>query len=135
MSSLDEPHISPSLGMTTSSNSFPRLALTCAASSIPRAFRRRQHARTARLLRLSGGALTAFLHLFFARSAAEGHTSCFLFTEFKNGQERTSCHRGCGRLGCACNLGTLGIHARIKLCVTKLLMLKIPFKDTDTDGF
>ena len=63
----------------------PRLALTYAASLIQRASQRRLHVRAATLLRLSGGALTAFLHVYSARSAAESHTSCFLFTEFKNG--------------------------------------------------
>lgn len=84
-------------------NFSPRSALTYAASSILRAFPRRPHARVASLLRLSGGALTAFLHLYSARSAAKNHISDFLFTEFKNGSEDTSCHRGCARLGCVCN--------------------------------
>ena len=72
----------------------PRLALTYAASSILRAFRQRLHARAASLRRLSGGAPTVFLHLYSAGSAAKSRTSCFLFTEFKNGWESTSCLRG-----------------------------------------
>ncbi len=114
---VEEPksHISPSLSTPTLKNLSPRLTPTYAAYSIMRAFRRRLHARVASLLRSSGGAPTAFLHSYSARSAAESHTSYFLFTESKNGLEHTSCHRGYGRLGCAYNLGTLGIHARIKL--------------------
>jgi len=104
-------------------NLSPRSALTYPASLILRAFQRRLHARAATLLRSSGGALTVFLHVCSARSVAESRTSCFLFTEFKNGWENTSCHRGCGRLGCAYNLGTLGMHALIKLCAVKLFML------------
>ena len=93
----------PSLSALISKNFSPRSALTYAASSILRAFPRRPHARAASLLHLSGGALTAFLHLYSARSAAESHTSYVLFTGFKNGLDNTLCHRGCARLGCACN--------------------------------
>src|SRR6267378_4081894 len=103
MPSLSKSHISPSLSTPTLKNFSPRLTLTYTAYSIMRAFRRWLHARAASLLHSSGGALTAFLHPYSARSAAESHTSCFLFTESKNGLERTSCHRGCGRLGCAYN--------------------------------
>jgi CxC2 like cysteine cluster associated with KDZ transposases len=127
----NEPHISPSPSMAstpTLKNSSPRLALTYAASLILKAFQRRLYARAARLLRSSGGAPTASLHLCSARSAAKSHTSCFLFIEFKNGWEITSFHHGCGRLGCACNLGTLGIHAQIKRCVMKLLYSEIRLK-------
>src|SRR5947208_11646680 len=89
-------------------NFSPRLTLTYTASSTMRAFhQRRLDARAASLLRLNGGALTAFLHLCSARSAARSHTGYFLFTEFKNGPGATSCHRGYGRLGCACNWGNL----------------------------
>jgi len=132
-SSTNLTHCSPRT--PTLKNLFPRWALTCAASSILRAFRLRLHARAATLLSSSGGAPTASLHLYSARSAAESHTSCFPFTEFKNGWENTSLHRGCGRLGCACNLGTLGIRAQIKLCAMKLFIY-IQFKDaaTTTDG-
>ena len=117
---LNKPHTYPTSSAPTLRNLPPRLALTYAASSIPRAFRRRLHAKAARLLRSSGGAPTAFLHLCSARNAAESHTSCFRFTEFKNGRENTSCHRGCGKLECACNLDTLGIHAQVKRCVIKV---------------
>jgi hypothetical protein len=87
--------------------------------------RQRLHARAASLLHSSGGAPIAFLHVCSARSAAESRTSCFLFTGFKNGWDNTSCHHGCERLGCACNLGTPGIHARVKLCAVKFLFAKI----------
>ena len=117
------PHISLSLSMHTLKNSSPKLALICAAFSTLRASRRRPHVRAAGLLHSSGSVPTAFLHLFFVRSAAESHTSFFLFTEFKNGLEITSCHRGCGRLGCACNLGTLGTHVQIKLYNVKIFIL------------
>jgi len=98
----------------TSKNLFQKLALTYTASSILRAFRRQPRVRAASLLHSSGGAPTAFLLLYSAGSAAGSHTSCFLFIEFKNGSENTSCHHGCGRLGCACNWGTLGTHAQIR---------------------
>jgi hypothetical protein len=91
---FNESHISPSPSTPTLKNLSPRLALTYAASLILRAFWQRLHARAASLLRLSGGALTAFLRLYSARSAAESRTSCFLFTEFKNGWENTSSLRG-----------------------------------------
>jgi hypothetical protein len=114
-----KPHISPRRSTPTLKNLSLRLALTYAASSIRKAFRQPLHARAASLLRSSGGALTVFLHSCSVRSAAESRTSYFLFTEFKNGWEDTSCHHGCGRLECACNLGTLGAHALIKLCAIK----------------
>ena len=107
-------HISPRQRVPMLRNLFPRLALTYAAFSNLKAFRQRQHARAAGLLRSSGGALTAFLHLFSARSAAESHTNCFLFTEFKDGPENILFHRGCGRLEYACNLDTLGVDVQIK---------------------
>jgi hypothetical protein len=125
---VNKPHTYPTSSAPTLRNLPPRLALTYAASSIPRAFRRRLHARAARLLRSSGGAPTAFLHLCSARNAAESHTNCFLFTEFKNGWENTSCHRGCGKLECACSLDTLGIHAQIKRCVIKFSCSKSHLK-------
>jgi hypothetical protein len=113
----------PSLSTPTLKNLFQRLAPTYVASSILRAFRRQLHAGAASPLHLSGGALTAFLQLCSARSAAKSRTSCFPFTGSKNGWENTLRHRSCGKLGCTCNLGTLGIHAHIKLCAIKLFML------------
>ena len=132
---LNEPDASPSPNTPTLKNLCPRLALTYTASSIMRAFRPRLHARAASLCHSNGGAPTAFLRLYSARSAAESHTNSFPFTGFRNGRENTLCHRGCGRLGCACNLGTLGIHAQVKLCAIKIFMLQIPFKNAVTGGF
>src|SRR5260370_26274142 len=118
-----EPHMRPRPSTPTLKILFLRLALTCTASSILREFQWRLHARAASLLRLSGGAPIAFLHSYFVRGAAEGRTSCFLFTGFKNGWENTLCNRGCGRQGDACNLGAPVIHAQIKLCAIIHFML------------
>ena len=82
---LNEPHTFPISSTPTLKNLLPRLVLTYAASSTPRAFRQRLHVRAASLLRSSGGVPTAFLHLSCARSAAESHIGYFLFTESKNG--------------------------------------------------
>ena len=117
-----------SLRISTLKNSFPILSPTYAAFSILREFPRRLYARAASLLLLSGDALTAFLRLYSAKSAAESHTSGFLFTESKSGWENTSCRRGCGRLGCACNLGTLGIHAQMELYAIEIFLLSIPLR-------
>src|SRR5258708_19563412 len=118
-----EPHMHPRPSTPTLKILFLRLALTCAASSILREFQRRLHARAASLLHLSGGAPIAFLHSYFVRGAAEGRTSCFLFTGFKNGSENPLSHRACTTLGYACNLATPWIHAHIKLCAIKYFML------------
>ena len=77
---------------------FLGLAHTCAVSSAQKVSLLQPCARAAGLLRLSGGAQTAFLLLYSARSAAETPTCSFLSTEFRNGQGNISCHRGCGRL-------------------------------------
>ena len=114
--------MSPSPRTLTLKSSSLRLALTYTASSILRVSWQWLHAKAASLLHLSEDALTAFLRLFSARSAAKSHINCFLFTEFINGEESTSCHYSYGRLGCACNLGTLVIHAWIKWCAMKLFM-------------
>jgi hypothetical protein len=87
-----------SLSAPTSRNSFLRLAPTCVASSTLRVFRLQQHARNACLLHLSGGALTAFLPIYSARSAAENPTSGFPSTGFRSGRESSLCHHGYGRL-------------------------------------
>ncbi|KAF8259195.1 hypothetical protein EI94DRAFT_1707309 [Lactarius quietus] len=57
-----------------------------------------QCARAAWLLRLSGGASTAFRLLCSARSVAKAPTSSFPFTEFRSGQENISFLHGCERL-------------------------------------
>jgi hypothetical protein len=81
----------------TSRNSFLGWTPTCIASSIMRVFQLQQCARAARLLRLSGGALTASLHLCSARSVAENPTGSFPSTGFRSGQGHTLFNHGCGR--------------------------------------
>ena len=132
---VNEPHISPISSTPTLKNLLLRLVLTYTASSTLRAFRQWPHARAASLLRSSGGVPTAFLCLYFARSAAESHIGSFLFTESKNGWEYTLCRHGCRRLECDCNLDTPGIHAQTKWCVIKLFILQDPFKNAVEDGF
>ncbi len=75
------------------------LALTCTVSLVPRVCPLQQHASSACLLHLNGGALTASLLLCSARIAAENPTEDSLSTGFRSGQRHTLHHHGCGRLG------------------------------------
>ena len=108
---------------------FLRLVPTCIASSILRVSQLWQCARTACLPHLNGGALTAFLLLCFARSAAETLTIGFLSTEFRSEQANTLCHHGCGTLGYACTLGTPEMYAPSKVCICHIIF-KLPILKT-----
>jgi len=92
-------YIAFSPSTTILANLFLGLALTCIVFSILRVFQLQQHVGAACLLRLSGGALTAFLLSYSARSAAESHTSSSPSTGYRSGQENVLCRHGCGKLG------------------------------------
>jgi hypothetical protein len=88
-----------SLSAPTLKSSLLEFPPTCAAFSVLRVSQPRQSARAVWLLHSSGGVLTASLALYSAKSAAASLTSGSLSIGSRSGQEHTSCHHGCGRLG------------------------------------